>query len=207
MTRTLVRRATLSGAALLAGAVLSACGSSDHGSMPGMGNAGGSVASSSASAAADDADVRFAQHMIPHHQQAVAMAGLAETRASDAEVKKLAGQIKAAQDPEIATMTGWLTAWGKPMTMPSTEHGMDMGDASMPGMMSDAEMSALSQATGKEFDKEFLHMMITHHQGAITMAQEEVADGTKPEVIALAKQIITAQEAEIATMKEMLARL
>jgi uncharacterized protein (DUF305 family) len=211
MTRTLTRRATLTGVALLAGVVLSACGSNDSGShngpMPGMGNAT-SAPASSAAVVFGDADVAFAQQMIPHHQQAVAMATLADTRAADSEVKKLSGQIKAAQDPEIATMTAWLTTWGKPTPSASMGHGMDMGGGTaMPGMMSDGDMTKLTGATGKDFDKEFLHMMITHHQGAITMAKDQVANGKNADAIALAKQIITAQEAEIATMKTILGRL
>jgi uncharacterized protein (DUF305 family) len=211
MTRTLTRRAALTGAALLAGVVLSACGSNDSGShngpMPGMGNTT-SAPASSAAAAFGDADVAFAQQMIPHHQQAVAMATLADARAADPEVKNLAGQIKAAQDPEIATMTAWLTAWGKPTPSASMGHGMDMGGGTaMPGMMSDADMTKLAAATGKNFDKEFLTMMIAHHQGAITMAKDQVSTGKNADAITLAKQIITAQEAEIATMKAILARL
>ena len=211
MTRTLTRRAALTGAILLAGVVLGACGSTGSGSPDGPLSGGANATSAPASSAAatfGDADTAFAQQMIPHHQQAVAMAVLAETRAADPEVKKLAGQIKAAQDPEIATMTGWMTAWGKPMPMASTDHGMDMGGGTaMPGMMSGADMTKLAAATGKNFDKEFLTMMIAHHEGAITMAKDQVTNGKNADAIALAKQIITAQEAEIATMKTILARL
>jgi uncharacterized protein (DUF305 family) len=124
-----------------------ACGSNDNGShngsMPGMGNATSPAPTGIAAAAFADADVTFAQQMIPHHQQAAAMAAMADTRAADPEVKRLAGQIKAAQDPEIATMTGWLTTWDKLMPMSSTDHGMDMGGTAMPGMMSGADMTKL----------------------------------------------------------------
>lgn len=206
MIRTLLRRrVALTGAALLAGVVLSACGSgSDHSSMPGMG-----TTTADATATFSDADVTFAQQMIPHHQQAVVMAALADTRAADPRVKTLAAQIKAAQDPEIATMTGWLHAWGKaaPSASPAATEmgGMDMGGGSMPGMMSDADMTKLSAASGASFDKQFLLMMIQHHQGAISMAEDEVAGGKNPDAIALAKRIITAQQAEIDTMKKILA--
>jgi uncharacterized protein (DUF305 family) len=212
MTRTLTRRAALAGAALLAGMVLSACGANDNGSpngaMPHTGGSPSAAPTSIAAAAFADADVTFSQQMIPHHQQAVAMAALASTRDTDPEVKKLAGQIKAAQDPEIATMTGWLTMWGKPMPMASTDHGMDMGGGTaMPGMMSGADMTKLAAATGKDFDKQFLTMMIAHHEGALTMAQNEAAAGKNPDAIALAQQITTTQQAEITAMKAILARL
>ncbi|MGC1214716.1 MAG: DUF305 domain-containing protein [Micromonospora sp.] len=83
------------------------------------------------------------------------LAELADTRAADPEVKKLAGQIKAAQDPEIATMTGWLSAWGMPAPSASTGHGTSMPgmDHGMPGMMSDADMAKLAAASGADFDK------------------------------------------------------
>jgi uncharacterized protein (DUF305 family) len=135
------------------------------------------------------------------------MAALADTRATDPEVKKLAAQIKAAQDPEITEMTRWLTAWGKPAPTTSTGHGMDMGGAAMPGMMSDADMTKLAAASGTGFDKQFLTMMIAHHQGAIAMANDGVAKGSNPDATILAKRIITSQQAEIDTMKTMLARL
>ena len=84
---------------------------------------------------------------------------------------------------------------------------MDMGGGEMPGMMSDADMEKLMAASGKEFDTEFLRMMITHHQGAITMAQDEVANGKNPDAVKLAQQIATSQQAEIDTMKSIQARL
>jgi uncharacterized protein (DUF305 family) len=131
---------------------------------------------------------------------------MAETRASDAEVKSLAAKITAAQQPEIDTMTGWLTAWGQPapspgMSMPSMDHG------AMPGAMSPADMEKLEAAKGAAFDKQFLTMMITHHEGAITMAQDEVKDGSNTDAKALAQKIVADQQAEIATMKTILEQL
>ena len=109
-------------------------------------------ATASASAAAsghNEADVEFAQGMIPHHQQAVEMAELAGTRAANPKVKELGAKIAAAQAPEITQMTGWLTAWGA--SPPATSGGHDM-HGSMPGMMSDADMAALEKASGRDFD-------------------------------------------------------
>ncbi|MGN9807028.1 DUF305 domain-containing protein [Micromonospora sp. L32] len=206
-TRTIARRAALAGVALSTALTLAACGGDDHqaGSghdMPGTGaNAGPSA---SASATFDDADVMFAQMMIPHHQQAVQMSELADSRAGDPEVERLAAQIKAAQAPEIATMTGWLTAWGRPVPSGSPSGGHDHG---MPGMMSDADMANLAAASGREFDRQFLAMMIAHHQGAITMAEQEIGNGVNADAKAMAQQIITAQQGEIDTMRKILARL
>jgi uncharacterized protein (DUF305 family) len=208
------RRILLAGATATALLALSACGGDDMSSGSGMDHGAATAPSASAGAAAfNDADVMFAQMMIPHHREAVEMAEMAETRASDAEVKSLAGKIEAAQQPEIDTMTGWLSAWGKPAPMPSMS-GMSMPEATpsmnhgaMPGAMSPADMDKLEAAKGTAFDKQFLTMMITHHEGAITMAQDEVKNGSNTDAKALAQKIITDQQAEIATMKTILDRL
>jgi uncharacterized protein (DUF305 family) len=182
---------------------LGACGGHDMSSMSGTGGSDSSSPSSSSDATADfnDADVTFTTEMIPHHRQAVEMAELAETRAESPEVKDLAIQIMNAQDPEIETMTGWLTSWGKPV--PEDMSGMDMS-GSMPGMMSKDEMASLENTSDADFDQMFLAMMVEHHQGAIEMAKSEQSSGMFPEAIALAKQIESAQTDEIATMQALL---
>jgi uncharacterized protein (DUF305 family) len=159
-------------------------------------------------AAFNDADVEFAQGMIPHHRQAVEMADLAPTRAQSPQVKKLAARIKAAQDPEITTMSGWLKSWGKEVPQDMDHDGMghgstDMGE-DMPGMMSDEQMDELEAAKGTAFDRAFLEMMIEHHQGAIEMAKTEQLDGKDPAAKKLAATIEKAQTAEIAQMNELL---
>lgn len=148
----------------------------------------------------NQADVAFAQEMIPHHEQAVEMAKLAATRADSAEVKTLAADIAAAQGPEIRTMNGWLKGWGEDSSMA----GMGDGDMAMPGMMSAADMRRLTGATGADFDKMFLTMMISHHQGAIQMAKDEQSKGKDTDAIELAKKIESAQTDEIAKMQGML---
>lgn len=185
-------RKTLMAATLAAALItLAACGSEDD---------------SDTSAGHNDADVTFAQQMIPHHQQAVEMAELAETRAERREVKDLAADIEAAQGPEIKTMTGWLEDWDE--DVPDAEmSGMDHGDMSsedMTGMMSEEDMTELENASGTEFDQMFLMMMIEHHEGAIDMAQTELADGEFPDATAMAEDIKTAQTEEIQTMQGLL---
>ena len=203
----LPRRVLLAGAAATALVALSACGDDMAGSGMDHGSGMKPAASAPAGAAAfNDADVMFAQMMVPHHRGAVEMADLAATRASDAEVKSLAAKVKTAQQPEIDTMTGWLSAWGQPvpepgMSMPSMAHG------AMPGAMAPADMAKLEAATGAAFDKQFLTMMIAHHEGAVTMAQDETKDGSNGDAKALAQKIITDQQAEITTMKAILERL
>jgi uncharacterized protein (DUF305 family) len=141
--------------------------------------------------------------MIPHHQQAVEMAKLADGRASDAEVKDLAGKIEKAQDPEITTMTGWLKSWGKPTTA-SSMPGMDMsGD----GMMSDKDMKELKGMKGTAFDKMFAQMMIDHHNGAISMARTEQKSGKNADAKKLADDIVTSQSDQVKQLQSILDRL
>ncbi len=165
----------------------------------------GSSSTSTAASGGDHnaADVMFAQQMIPHHAQAIAMAKLAANRAASSEVRALATQVQAAQNPEINRMRGWLTAWKEPMSM---EMGSGMSDGSMSGsgMMSRSDTSRLRGLTGKAFDRQFLTMMVVHHQGAIEAARAERAQGSYPPAKALAAGIIRAQSAEITTMSHLL---
>ena len=75
------------------------------------------------------------------------------------------------------------------------------------GMMSDQDMAALKDAQGVEASKLFLTQMISHHQGAIAMAQEEIKSGQNPPAISLARSIATSQQQEIENMQAMLATL
>lgn len=186
---------------LLTAAVVTAC-SDDHGADHSTGTE--STATIPADAAFNDADVEFAQGMIPHHEQAVEMAEIAldPNVGAGPVVLDLATRIKGAQDPEIELMTGWLTAWGQPLQMDMSD-GHDMAD--MDGMMSAEEMDALAAATGAEFDRLWLEMMIAHHEGAITMSQDVKANGAAAEVATLADAIIAAQQAEIDEMTAALA--
>ena len=214
MTRTRTSKILAAAAVAAAALTLGACNStssngSSHsgGSMPGMGTSTGmpgAPAPSTATAAAhNQADITFASGMVPHHQQAIAMADMALKQASNANVKQLATAIKAAQDPEIQTMTGWLTSWGS-TPMPS---GHDMGGMSMGGMMTDQDMSALGKASGTTFDRMWLQMMIKHHQGAVAMAKTELAQGAHPDAKTLAQQVIDSQSKEITTMTDLLKTL
>lgn len=149
------------------------------------------------------ADVQFAQSMIPHHQQAVEMADIAldPTVGAGAQVLDLATRIKGAQDPEIAMMSGWLTSWEQPMKM-DTSMSQDMH--LMDGMMTDDEMAGLHNLKGAEFDTMWMQMMIRHHTGAIAMAQTVKTSGMNADVVALAGQVISAQQSEIDEMKTIL---
>ena len=160
------------------------------------------MASPSGTSGASAADVMFAQMMIPHHQQAVEMSTLAETRASSPEIKQLAAEIKGAQQPEIDQMTAWLEEWGMPVMSGMDAMG-EHGGHGMSGMLTDEQLQQLADAQGPEFDRLFAEFMILHHEGAIDMA-EDVADSKDPRVAALAAAIITTQAEEIAQMRAFL---
>ena len=143
----------------------------------------------------NDADVMFAQMMIPHHEQAVEMADIAldpTVEAGDA-IKDLATRIKSAQDPEIELMEGFLDSWGAPL---SPDDGMDHGSM-MEGMLTVDELDELAGLTGGEFDARWASAMIAHHKGAVAMANDVLADGVNPETKALAEAIVASQQAEI----------
>jgi uncharacterized protein (DUF305 family) len=141
--------------------------------------------------------------MIAHHEQAVETAEIAldPSRSAGPEVIDLATRIQAAQGPEIEQMTAWLTAAGESITMDMSD-GHDMSE--MDGMMSAEQMDALAAASASAFDRMWLEMMIAHHEGAISQSQTVKADGSDPDVLALADQIITAQQAEISEMQTLL---
>lgn len=195
-------------AVLMLGALSAACGSDDSNTGTATTAPAGS-ATTSAEEAADhnDADVTFAQEMIPHHTQAVDMAGMAIEKSKNEQVLDLAEQIKAAQQPEIDEMTAWLEAWGEPVETGSSDGGHDMGSMGSTGgdtsgmMMTEAEMSELDAATGAAFDRMWLDMMIRHHQGAIDMAETHQQEGQNPDALALGRAIIDAQRAEITEMQ------
>ncbi|TFV66496.1 UNVERIFIED_ORG: DUF305 domain-containing protein [Bacillus sp. AZ43] len=201
---------------LIAGAiVLSGCSNGSEGSNAESSPTTGSSASDAA--VHNDADVTFVQGMLPHHEGALRMAQLADGRASDPRVIDLADRIEAAQGPEIETMTGWLEEWGEPLPeddMGGMDHGsggMDMEGMDMEGMdmegMSEADMTALDSASGAEFDRMFLEMMIPHHRGAVDMAETEIADGANPDAIDMAREIVESQTAEIEEMQTLLSEL
>jgi uncharacterized protein (DUF305 family) len=195
-------RKYLTGIGAAAIVALAGCGGND---MPGTdhGQTETSVPGDSAEQAEhNDQDIAFAQAMIPHHQQAVDMAGMAAAQATDPAVKDLATRIEAAQDPEIQQLTDLLDQWGAEPApgMDHSGHGGTPGE----GMMTDEQMQQLEQASGAEFDRLWIQLMLQHHEGAVAMAETELEQGGNAEAKALAQQIIETQEAEIRELQAML---
>lgn len=172
---------------------LVACGDSDEAAT------GGSSTIAGEASDFNDADIMFAQMMIPHHEQAIEMADIAldpAVGANDA-IKDLAARIKAAQDPEIAAMKGYLEAWSEPVT---PDDDVDHGSM-MEGMLSVEELDELAGLSGPVFDARWAQAMIAHHNGAVAMANEVLADGINTDTKNLAETIIDTQQAEIDELK------
>jgi uncharacterized protein (DUF305 family) len=165
-----------------------------------------------------EADVRFMQHMIVHHAQAVEMVALMRTRASSETVRRLAERIGQSQAAEMALMQEWLTSRGLPTEMADMHAGHQghMGGAPdpqvplMPGMLSPAQMTALAAASGPAFDRLFLEGMIQHHQGALNMVDALLTDpeaGEDPTLSDFTTSVTADQSAEILRMQSVLSEL
>jgi len=189
------RSVAILGAVLMS--VLAACGSnSSQDAEPVV-----AEEATSADAMFNDADVMFAQMMIPHHEQAIEMSDIAldPTIGAGEKVLELATQIKNAQDPEIALMKDLLAAWGQPLIADSSVDHSSM----MSGMLTADELAELGTKKGADFDAAWAAAMIAHHEGAIEMAETVLADGNNAEILTLAKAIIDAQQAEIETLRSL----
>ena len=179
--RSLVRLVAAATSALL----LAGCGAADEAGGP---------------AGANDADVAFATGMIAHHRQAVQLTQLAEQEAEDARVLRLAKEITYAQQPEIDTMSGWLSEWGEPVPSPgATVAGAEAGAPSA------QELARLEHSYGRAFDRLWLQLMLAHHRGAVALAQTEVDEGEDGAALALAEDIVHAQRSEMERMRRLLA--
>jgi len=203
MTRSsLVKLVTVLSLAAIAGACAGPSSQGLHATPPGLGRLPFS-----------DADVEFMAGMIPHHAQAVIMAGWAPTHGARPDVAVLCERIVVGQRDEIASMQTWLRDRGQPVPdATSTKHVMKMNgmehEMLMPGMLTDDEMTALDRARGPEFDRLFLTGMIKHHQGAIDMVDQlfKAYGAAQDETIfKFASDVYADQSTEITRMSEMLA--
>ncbi|MBL3664773.1 DUF305 domain-containing protein [Streptomyces sp. M2CJ-2] len=171
---------------------------------PGQPNRTLSAAEAAEQRAEDDspnsADVSYTRMMIEHHSQALEMTELVPDRAESPKIVKLAERITAAQQPEIKAMEGWLTTHKK--TKKADEHGHD--HAAMPGMATPAQLKNLRAAEGEAFDQLFLTLMITHHEGAITMATDVKAQGNNIQIEEMADDVVAQQTSEITRMRDLL---
>lgn len=158
-------------------------------------------------------DVRFMQQMIEHHQQAVEMASLVRERTNTRALNDVAQRINASQADEMAFMRKWLRDRGQPMTSAQPmvhSAAAGHGHGSMKGMASPEQLAALRASKGTEFERQFLERMITHHEGALTMAKElleQPGSAYDPVLFNFVNDVINEQEAEIERMSPLLAGL
>ena len=145
--------------------------------------------------AASEVDGAFLAQMTPHHEMAIEMAEIAEARAEHRQVRDLAAAIVAAQAAEIEQMGQiYERLYGEQLgTMHHGSLGMSAEEMGM-------HMDPMHLEDADPFDRAFIDAMIPHHQGAIRMARIELADGSDPETMELARAIIDAQSREIEQM-------
>jgi uncharacterized protein (DUF305 family) len=166
-----------------------------------------------AAASFSPADVAFMQGMIIHHQQAVDMAALVKQRTNRAELVTIAGRIESSQADEISFMRGWLAERDKPLVMPGMKGGKGQqhhAHHTMAGMATSEQMKALAAASGAEFDRQFLTLMIAHHEGALTMVKDllrQPGSAADPVLFQFVSDIETEQKSEIDRMDTLLAGL
>ena len=177
--------------------------------------------------AASEADVRFIEGMMAHHAQALEMTALVPARSGRDDVRMMAERIDVSQRSEIERMQQWLRARGLPVPQAAAHHahppdsaghaatasagehaghGAAGGHAGMPGMATPEEMSRLARASGAEFDRLFLELMIRHHEGALVMVEQlfgTPGGGQDPEMYSIASEVDADQRMEIDRMRAM----
>ena len=152
------------------------------------------------------ADVRFMQHMMAHHQQARVMSAMVPQRSTRPEIRLIAERIDVSQEDEMRQIRGWLRRHG--VEVPTTD--AHAAHASMPGMLTEAELARLSAARGPEFDVLFLEYMMRQYEGAVTMVTELYATpgaAQSSETYGFATDVNADQRAEIARMRALLAAI
>ncbi len=148
----------------------------------------------------DNMDRHFIEQMIPHHEDAIAMADIALTKAEHQEIKQLAQNIKSSQSREIEFMKKWYQDWfGQEFSFTPVAFAHGQGMMNMGMMGNDTDLERLKNA--QPFDKAFIEEMIPHHQMAVMMAQMLQTTTQRPDMKSLAHDIIDAQTKEIGQMR------
>ncbi|ONI80069.1 DUF305 domain-containing protein [Saccharothrix sp. ALI-22-I] len=155
---------------------------------------GGTTPVAQTGSGASETDVRFSQQMIPHHQQSIQLAKLASQRSTGEFVKTTATEITTAETEEIELMSGWLQSWNVDVPAAGT------AGHSMHGMLSAAEISLLENASGADFDRQWLVTMAKHLRSGVEMAKTALATGQHAPTKTLAQEIVTGQGARIAAI-------
>jgi uncharacterized protein (DUF305 family) len=142
-------------------------------------------------------DIAFAYRVISHHGQSVELAALVPDRSSNSDLIVLASTVSSAQGPERELMRVLLVQWNE------NPNDSQRGSA-VAGMVDDATVARLQSSSGREFDTLWLQSMIRHGQGAVAIAEDEIASGTNVDAIATARRMVDSQQAQIGQMQQML---
>lgn len=173
------------------------------------------------------AEAGFARDMQAHHQQAVSMSMTNRDLTDDPEIRLFAYDIATSQAQQAGQMFGWLSAWGLPqasgepamtwMHRPvpgqsgheahtAAGSGTQTGEpGEMPGKATHEQLRELGELSGQAAERQFLELMIAHHNGGIEMANALLERTDNPTVTALATSIVQAQQSEIKLMQDLLA--
>lgn len=178
---------------------MTSCGHSTTDSHAGHGESG--TAQDGRSAAHNAADVAFARNMLPHHQQGVELAAMVPAHTANPDLRVIAAHIGADQQAEIRTLNLLLAQWHE---HPEGEEHAGHQGMPMMGMVDESTIDELQSLDGAAFDTLWATSMIRHHQGAVTMAQDEIARGQSADAIHVATLIVEAQQREIATMTHLI---
>ena len=187
--------------------LLVACGGRDDSTSPSSAKASDAPVITGEPAGYNSADVTFATTMVPHHQQAIDLSTMAAQQSTNPELIGLANQIVATQQPEVNILNVFMVQWNEnPDIRSGPDGGPDDGAPKPPpeGMIDEATVARLGSLRGPEFDKLWLQSMLTQHEGAVKIAQAEIADGKNVDAIAIAKTILAGQQADMAQMTKML---
>lgn len=181
--------------------MLAGCGSAGSAAGEPAGHGGSTPAvvappATAAGSGVNATDVMFLQMMVPHLEQGRQIAALARTHPTRSEVAMLAAAIESTQATEIATMSGWLRDWGEPASANPDAHAAHGG---MPGT-SPEEIAVVDRASGADFERRFLNMLIAHQDDAVQLARMETSSGANAQVRALAEQIDKSRSAQIKQM-------
>lgn len=163
-------------------------------------------------------DIGFSQDMSVHHLQAVEMAAWERDHTTDPVLAQIATDIEKTQNNQVGQMQGWLALWDAPalplgghmgwMAGAPGGHGHTDGGtgvvATMPGMATSADLTALRAATGPQLDVLFLQLMLRHHQGGAEMLRHAADHAAVPQVRSLATQMLGAQASETEYLRQLL---
>jgi len=146
-------------------------------------------------------DVGFLQDMITHHEQAVELAEEAVGRGQSPVTRSFAEEVMFFQAREIGIMQTYLQDFGYNLEeRPDTAMAwmdMEVPVDQMVGLVSDEQFASLHEAEGDEVDRQFIELMITHHQGGLHMAEEAADTASDPRVRDLAETMARIQAQEV----------